>query len=277
MNSWPRMSPRFMVGMKPSSRCRSDPQIAVSVTLTIASRGFRIRGSGTREMRTSFVPYQQSAFTPARSAPRLTCRRGDLARLELLLEAAQILTDLGSGVAAEELRERRAYLAPWRAVLQVHGDARAASRSLVIEVDRSGADDIGAFEGAPAEDLVRYLVDDLAVPLDHRAAWPLRPPMRDGVGDAIDRLEVAHELRQVLEVAPEAIELVDGAVERDALEHVEAARSAQDAARVAGRPGRVQADGFVDVAVRGHAAAQEQPADTGVEPAGARLEPRQPI
>src|SRR5207237_10218254 len=62
MNSWPRMSPRFNVGMNPSSRCRSEPQIAVSVTLTIASRGLRIFGSGTRAMRTSFVPYQQRAF-----------------------------------------------------------------------------------------------------------------------------------------------------------------------------------------------------------------------
>src|SRR6478609_4348190 len=32
MNSWPRMSPAFMVGMYPSYRCRSDPQMAVVVT-----------------------------------------------------------------------------------------------------------------------------------------------------------------------------------------------------------------------------------------------------
>src|SRR5205085_2908837 len=62
MNSWPRISPRFRVGIKPSSRCRSEPQIAVSVTLTIASRGLRILGSGTRETRTSLTPYQQRAF-----------------------------------------------------------------------------------------------------------------------------------------------------------------------------------------------------------------------
>src|SRR5262249_13546186 len=62
MNSWPRISPPFIVGMKPSSRWRSEPQIAVSVTLTIASRGLRILGSGTRATRTSSVPYQHRAF-----------------------------------------------------------------------------------------------------------------------------------------------------------------------------------------------------------------------
>src|SRR4051812_46091486 len=47
MNSCPRMSPFCMPGMKPSYRCRSDPQMQVLVTRTIASRGLRIVGSGT--------------------------------------------------------------------------------------------------------------------------------------------------------------------------------------------------------------------------------------
>src|SRR5574338_1613165 len=62
MNSWPRMSPDRMVGMYPSSRWRSDPQIAVDVIFTMASRGFRISGSGTRSTRTSFLPCQTRAL-----------------------------------------------------------------------------------------------------------------------------------------------------------------------------------------------------------------------
>src|SRR5688500_4192353 len=62
MNSCPRMSPRFMVGMNPLYRCRSDPQMAVLVILTIASRGLRMVGSGTSSTLRVFVPYQQLAF-----------------------------------------------------------------------------------------------------------------------------------------------------------------------------------------------------------------------
>jgi hypothetical protein len=46
MNSWPMMSPDFMPGMKPSWRCRSEPQIAQVVTLMIASLGSSICGVG---------------------------------------------------------------------------------------------------------------------------------------------------------------------------------------------------------------------------------------
>jgi hypothetical protein len=37
----------FIPIMKPSKRCRSEPQIAHEVTLTIASRGSSMMGSGT--------------------------------------------------------------------------------------------------------------------------------------------------------------------------------------------------------------------------------------
>src|SRR5262245_26433800 len=62
MNSCPRMSPFSIVGMKPLYRCRSDPQIAVEVIFTIASRLLMILGSGTSNTRTSCLPYQQLAF-----------------------------------------------------------------------------------------------------------------------------------------------------------------------------------------------------------------------
>ena len=62
MNSCPRMSPRDIAGMTPSYRCRSEPQIAVDVTRTIASRGLSSTGSGTSSTRTSCAACQQSAF-----------------------------------------------------------------------------------------------------------------------------------------------------------------------------------------------------------------------
>ena len=60
IGSWPITSPRTMSGMKPSKRCRSEPQMLV-VTLTMASRGSSISGSGTLSQRMSFLPCQTSA------------------------------------------------------------------------------------------------------------------------------------------------------------------------------------------------------------------------
>src|SRR3954454_6602119 len=74
------------------------------VTRTMASRGFRISGSGTRSARTSLTPFQQIAFIASPSlhqrlaAGRLTFDRRDLARLDELLQPAQR--------AAHELRGR---------------------------------------------------------------------------------------------------------------------------------------------------------------------------
>src|SRR3954469_1068136 len=62
MNSWPRMSPLFIDGMYPSYRWRSEPQIAVEVISTIASRSLRILGSGTSRTSTLFGDTQHVAF-----------------------------------------------------------------------------------------------------------------------------------------------------------------------------------------------------------------------
>src|SRR4051812_42163350 len=62
IGSCPRMSPGFMNGTKPSTRCRSDPQIHVDVSLMIASRLLRIFGSGTRSTFTLYGAHQINAF-----------------------------------------------------------------------------------------------------------------------------------------------------------------------------------------------------------------------
>src|SRR4051812_6188442 len=62
IGSWPRMSPGFMNGTNPSTRWRSEPQMQVEVSLTMASRRLRILGSGTRSTDTLYGAHQISAF-----------------------------------------------------------------------------------------------------------------------------------------------------------------------------------------------------------------------
>src|SRR3954469_12553052 len=90
------MSPRFIVGTYPSTRCRSEPQIAVDVMRTIASRGFRIDGSGTCWTPIRLVPSQQTALIGAlphaRGADRWRRRAtaGTLPTSEQPLSAARL-------------------------------------------------------------------------------------------------------------------------------------------------------------------------------------------
>src|SRR5687768_12248416 len=62
MNSWPTMSPGFIAGMNPLNRCRSDPQMHVDVTRTMASRSLMIFGSGTFSTLILPGPHQVTAF-----------------------------------------------------------------------------------------------------------------------------------------------------------------------------------------------------------------------
>src|SRR4029079_4917271 len=98
MNSCPSTSPDSMVGMIPLKRWRSEPQMAVEVTRTIASRGLRISGSGTFSTRTSCFPFQHSAFIvtpPGSPATRgLPLGRRYLPSFHDLLEVPQVLADL---------------------------------------------------------------------------------------------------------------------------------------------------------------------------------------
>src|SRR5689334_7402248 len=66
-------SPSCMVGTYPSTRCRSEPQIAVEVIRTIASRLFRILGSGTSRTLTLLRPAQVFALIAASPS---ACARG---------------------------------------------------------------------------------------------------------------------------------------------------------------------------------------------------------
>ena len=62
IGSWPSTSPRSMKGPNSSYRCRSEPQIALDVILTIASVGSWMIGSGTSSTETLRLPCQVSAL-----------------------------------------------------------------------------------------------------------------------------------------------------------------------------------------------------------------------
>ena len=58
--------------------------------------------------------------------------------------------------------------------------------------------------------------DDFRVPLHEQAAWPARDPVRTAVTVFSDALQMLHEARQVIELAPEAIHILHGIFEPDA-------------------------------------------------------------
>src|SRR5581483_9265441 len=65
--------------------CRSEPQIADSVILIMASCGLMIFGSGTLITRTSFFPYQQSALIelPPRENVKVKSQRAATAPINI--------------------------------------------------------------------------------------------------------------------------------------------------------------------------------------------------
>src|SRR5262245_28773903 len=137
----------------------------------MASRGLRIFGSGTLSIWTRPVPCQQSAFMGfLLLAPGgLTLRGGDLARLHLPLEPAQVLTHLDVRLLAEQPGQGGADLPAGRVVLQANVDLGAAPAGGRPEVDAAGRVHVRAGERPPGDQLVFALVDDLSVPLDAAA------------------------------------------------------------------------------------------------------------
>ena len=73
MNSCPKVMPTRVSGIIPWYRCRSEPQIAASVTRTIASFGCSIGGISFSSTRTLYGPrYTIARNTASLSRPRRT-------------------------------------------------------------------------------------------------------------------------------------------------------------------------------------------------------------
>src|SRR6185369_15349098 len=123
--------------------CKSDPQIAVAVTLMIASRGLRMTGSGTVSTWIFSVPCQQTARMWLLNGER---RSGNFTGFEQLLEAPEILSNGVRRLAAEERCDQRSGPARRRGVLQVDSDFCAAAGSCLTEIYRAGAHDVRSRE-----------------------------------------------------------------------------------------------------------------------------------
>src|SRR4051794_9637552 len=179
--------------------CRSEPQIAVVVTLTIASRGLRIAGSGTVSTRIFSLPSQHTA----RIVDSLPARRSrNLASLEQLLEVAEVFADRLRRLTAEQPGDERAALSGGRRVLQMDGHLRTAATVPRIEVHGSGRHDIRVRKRAPRQDLILDLVDDLGVPFHAQPTGSRGDPVRAAVRVLRHALEIRHEPRQPFEMAP---------------------------------------------------------------------------
>src|SRR6476469_9166224 len=136
----------------------------------IASRGFRMRGSGTSSTRSFSFPYQTFAFmwcsasiaagqapTACRAADHaapargLTVGRGDLTGFQQLLEPAQILLDLCLRVLPQQLRQRCGEAPANRAVVNAQPHDGAAPLRSRLEDHRAGIWQLRAVERAPGE------------------------------------------------------------------------------------------------------------------------------
>src|SRR3954449_3751286 len=156
--------------------------MAVEVIFTMASRRFRIVGSGTSRTSTDCLPVQQLArmvspswgrvsgdrlgralgdLLAGRLAGRTALRADHLAELHDLLEAPQVVAQLLVRLLAEQLRDDGARAASGRAVAQVDHDLRAPSARGAAEAHGAGVLDVGARDGPPGDHLVLAVLRDL--------------------------------------------------------------------------------------------------------------------
>src|SRR3954469_16159807 len=211
----------------------------------MASRGLRISGSGPVSTRMSVFPFQQTAlmsYLPAFPGTVVVIDRRlsdgvvdvaeerpvavwlavggrDLARLHQLLEAPQVLAHLLLGDAAQGLADHLANPAA-----DLHRDPHhgAAAVGGVVEPDRAGVVDLGARQRAPGDAPPFLLVDDLGVPFHLQAQRALADPVGAAVAEVHDMVEALHEAGEVLQPAPEGVELLarladgDGGLDRSA-------------------------------------------------------------
>src|SRR5438132_633561 len=93
--------------------------------------------------------------------------------------------------------------------------------------------------------------------------------MRVRLVDHLYRFEMVHESRQILEIAPERVELFGRGIDRHALFNTNAA-AIRNADLIALSISSGEAEGFVDEAVPGSAAPDERAADAGKHEPGDR-------
>ena len=187
------------------------------------------------------------------STPRRFRRLDDVRRSELAAAISPVSSNCLKrcrssaicccGSLAQQPGERGTNLTGRWIVLKLHTHLGRAIAGR-FETNRSRADDVGLAHRFPRQQRRRNIVDDLRIPTHGDAKRSPRHPVRVGTVVYVDRLEMRHEARQVLEVAPVGIDLADGTVNGNRVLHDDAARPAEmpfgrfiDVARVAAHGG----------------------------------------
>src|SRR5215471_16728157 len=197
--------------------------MAVEVTLTIASREFRILGSGTCSTLIFRLPCQQFARIAislsrdlvqpgdAASPPsRFSLGRDRFAGLDHLLKAAQLLVDDLRGPLADQ---RSSLHAKW-GLAEIHSDANdrpAMSRSCG-ELHFTGVGQLRFGKRSPTDCAAGHIFYHLGFPFHARSVRQFRNPVGGPLTADAYRLHAAQKARQVFEISPEAIAFLRRAI-----------------------------------------------------------------
>src|SRR5262245_32301999 len=122
-------------------------------------------------------------------------RTGDLAGLHDPLEAAEIASDLLGWLLAQQHGDGLAELAGGGIVAQLDAHLSSTLASGGSEAYYASVGNLGVGQGAPGDQLVGAVLDDLGVPLHFRACRGGGLPVRASVSGLLDGFEVAHDTR----------------------------------------------------------------------------------
>lgn len=111
----------------------------------------------------------------------------------------------------------------WRVVGQADVHFAALAEWCAVKRDGTVVGNLRVTNGAPDDAGVRHVLDDFGVPLDTRSCRALGHPEGTAATKVSYTFQVLHDARQVLKVAPEAVQLGNGLVDGDALRDVDAA------------------------------------------------------
>src|SRR5690606_27603633 len=146
----------------------------------------------------------------------------DLAGLDELLEALQVLPYLLARLLPEQPGHRLAEHASWRVVLEVHAQLCALIGGRTVELDPALVRDLGAFHRPPRDDLAGHVLDYRRLPLDLGVGRALRDPVGATLVEDRHGLQVLHEFRQPWQVAPALVQLRRRPADRQALSDIDA-------------------------------------------------------
>src|SRR4051812_35671877 len=117
----------------------------------------------------------------------------DLASLDHLLEAPQVVGDLLARLPAKQGSDRRPNRPERRVIAQVDAYQRPATARRSLEAHRAGGLNLRPWQRAPGDQLIRAVLDDLGVPLEALPARAACLPVGPTTVDHPDRFQIPHE------------------------------------------------------------------------------------